>query len=508
MVYDREIKRLRHCEYKDFAILIDRKTKFEVFQKTFSEFGIPLSTEKESGLSDSDVILTFQSLVRLYEMQRDHIRDEHFRHAFFSVARSFLFRFSDQRLLDIDRDKAYENTDILVKINRVIENKKNHPLSEILSSLIDSFDFFENLLLIGNIEENRRKIQGLIDIAQSLEQIGYGINEFVEYFDDLANFDVSLSVPASKSVDDCVRLMSIHKSKGLEFPIIYFAGNTNRFNEESFTSSFLADSTFGIILPIIDQFEANNIYHYLVKQKEHRATISEQVRLLYVALTRTKEKMIVLLPESNPDEPDIYHLDSASSFFDFFRYSRTEEDIIKKVSLNGIKKEPKDRKSQDLQVILKKNGIRFTSIQHVRASKQSLGKVDRKVLDFGSRLHAILEIVDFRTKDLSFVRDQSQQKMVKKILDLPLFESLETCQIFKEYEFIDQERNTRGIIDLLLVFPTYTTIIDYKLKNLDDDAYNVQLQTYANYVKKAFSRDTRCYLLSVLTGEMKKVELQ
>jgi len=506
-VFDKDKNETGHVDFKDFAILIDRKTKFEIFQKVFSDYGIPLKVEKDADLSDSDVILTFQNLVRLFNQTSQNLFDETFRHSFMSVARSFLFQWSDEDIYDVLQTKKYERTDILTKMKNVVTSKKSYPLSEILASLIDEFSFFEKTIEVGNVAENRHKIQGLIELSTSLEKIGYGIKEFVDYFDDLSNYEITLAVPNQEVVENCVRLMSIHKSKGLEFPIIYYSGLGSRFNDQNMKSSFLADSRYGIILPIIDEMEASNLYHYLIKINERKAELSEQIRLLYVALTRAKEKMICLYQVPPKEKAPLISVDGVSCFADLIRFVKAEQTYGRNVELKGIKTQSHSEKTLDLQVILKQNTVVSTRILPKRASKTSSEKVDRRLLDFGTRIHALLELVDFQNPNLSFVTNIHERALVEKALNAPIFKTLQGAQIFKEYQFIDLENRVNGIIDLLILFEERCLIVDYKLKNLDDEAYHEQLTIYRNFVQRTFKRPVECYLLSVVTGEVKEVKI-
>ncbi len=507
-VFDKDKNLPGYAEFKDFAILIDRKTKFEIFQKVFSEYGIPLKVEKDADLSDSDVILTFQNLVRLFFLTSQNIFDETFRHSFTSVARSFLFQWTDQKIYDVLKSKTFEDNDIVTKMRTVATSKKSYPLSEILFSLVHDFQFFEKTIEVGNVAENRHKIQGLIELSSSLEEIGYGIKEFVEYFDDLSNYDITLAVPNQEVVDNCVRLMSIHKSKGLEFPIIYYSGLGSRFNDQNMKSSFLADSRYGIILPVIDEMEASNLYHYLIKINERKAELSEQIRLFYVALTRAKEKMICLYQIPQNEKVPLISVEGVTCFSDFIRYVGAVKTYGCNVELTGIKTNIFSETVKDLQVILKKNVVVSTLIVRKRASKTTAVKVDQKLLDFGTRMHALLEIIDLKNPDTSFITDAGEKALVEKTLKSSIFQKLKSAEIFKEYQFIDSENHVDGIIDLLLVFEDRCLIVDYKLKNLDDEAYREQLVVYQHFVERTFSRPTQCYLLSVLTGEVKEVNLK
>ena len=88
--------------------------------------------------------------------------------------------------------------------------------------------------------------------------------------------------------------MTIHKSKGLEYNICYYAGLYNKFNIRDLRDSFMYDKKYGIITPVFNKGLGDTIYKILIKEDYIKEEISEKIRLFYVALTRAKEKMILL----------------------------------------------------------------------------------------------------------------------------------------------------------------------------------------------------------------------
>ena len=108
------------------------------------------------------------------------------------------------------------------------------------------------------------------------------------------NFEIKL--PMSRPDTNSVKIMTIHTSKGLEYPICYFAGFTKKFNDSDFKETVFYDRNYGLVLPDIIK-DQDLITKTLSLQAVQLADIGEKIRLLYVALTRAREKMILLLPE-------------------------------------------------------------------------------------------------------------------------------------------------------------------------------------------------------------------
>ena len=116
----------------------------------------------------------------------------------------------------------------------------------------------------------------------------------------------------NKEISNSVKIMTIHKSKGLEFPICYYTGLNNKFNTSDLKQRFIYDNKLGFITPTIkDNGLLNTIYHTLYKEDYLKEDISERIRLFYVALTRAKEKMILIttFKEEDISEEEIVSLD-------------------------------------------------------------------------------------------------------------------------------------------------------------------------------------------------------
>ena len=125
------------------------------------------------------------------------------------------------------------------------------------------------------------------------------------------------------------------------------------------------------------------------------------------------------------------------------------------------------------------------------------------------QLHRLLELVDFKKKDTSFIEDKADRKLIDDVLNLPLFEDVNSYSIYKEYEYFDEINNTNGIIDLLLVKEKNALIIDYKTTSFDDINYDNQLKTYRRNISKIFKIDEeniKMYLLSITRCKIRKVE--
>ena len=292
--------------------------------------------------------------------------------------------------------------------------------------------------------------------------------------------------------------MNMHKSKGLEFKIVYYSGLNVTFFDPDAKSDFYLSDKYGLIYP---SFRLSKTQLYtLAHQYDKRFDISEKIRLFYVGLTRAKEKMIILKPENakaNPIEfmsklgDIIYPFDgefpSCSCLDDESLRLNYKENGVEPVKLECI--------DIDIELLKKEN--------NKKASKDLSFSATSELLKYGERLHQYLQFIDFINPDLSLISSTYERKKIDKFLSSPLIKELKNPLIFKEYEYIEDDISR--IIDCLIIDGDKAYIIDYKLKNIDDEAYNHQLKTYYDYVLKTFKLNTSCYLYSILDEVYKEL---
>ena len=299
---------LRSCTYKDFAILIRKRSHFDIYQKLFLDNGIPLNNEIETGFHDIDAILTLQSLVRLIAFFLGQTK-ENVWHLYFSVARSYLFGkregYDDDRIYRTIQDKElWEKDTILLKVKEFIAKEKNKAFSRIFLDLMDEFGVVRNLPYLGDVSNNTSKIESYYQLLVNQENAGEGLKDFVDLFKDIDKYQIAVSASSVTSLEDAVSLMTIHQSKGLEFKIVYMplcdngmASGSNRSKPD-----YVFSRDYGLLLPNYAFNEPIDTFLktlYLENEGSKNGEISEHVRLFYVALTRPKETLYIVGKKSD-----------------------------------------------------------------------------------------------------------------------------------------------------------------------------------------------------------------
>lgn len=497
---------LRPCRFSDFTIIIDRSKDFENYKTVFTKYHIPLFVYSDEEVTTSDVVNVMKNLLRMVNLSLlGNYADGEYKHAFLSVGRSFLCEDSDDYLYKTITNNKVKESPLALKIELLKEQLKNKTLEEIVMSLVESFDIYHQIFKLGDYSANAHKIESLINLAKSMDDIGMTLNDFVSYFDDIAKYEIKIGLSPTIDIDDSVKLMTIHKSKGLEFPICYFPGLFRSFNREDTKSTFLVSSKYGVILPPY-QGEFISLIKHLAKIDENKNDFEEKLRLFYVALTRVKENAI-LVDYADEEEGTPLDLSLAKSFHSFLQFVDIRKEMISEYKPHEISLVDSTKKNQVVESSLIINSLTMNK-EKIEVKRPSMIKVeqsDNTYLNLGTEIHYLLEIVDYETKDTSFILDNNIKRCVDRVLNDELFFDVKNTDLRHEFEFFDEESGVNGVIDCLIIRKNRIDIVDFKLKNIDKKEYIEQINSYRNYIRKLTALPIKAYLLAVTTGEKEEI---
>ena len=521
IIFDKDTKVLRPVEYRDFVILLDKSKDFDLYKKVFQYLQIPLSILKDESLIEQDDLLVIRNLLRFIICIKEKRYDLEFRYTFTSICRSFLWRKTDDEIYQYFCNNSFLESDLYLKCLSLVPLLDSMNLSSFFYRLLEEFQYDQKLWEIGDVKKGRIREEYLYQFCQNYEQLGFSIYDFVDYLNDIYEDDYDLRFQANVSGMNSCQIMTIHKSKGLEFPICYFAGFSSRFNLNELKERILFDSTYGIVIPKVDGSYKDTILKTLIKKKTRKEEISERIRLLYVAFTRAKEKIIVVMPEvEEVEEVSIvptYVKEEYLSFLDIMKsiYSVLLP-YVKKSDVVGTKDYLKQiQQNQTLEKVedgfnVEEINLPITYLENHHYSKEKMAlatKEEVEMMKFGTKMHEILEEIDFSNYQLDDydISDYMKKKLysflnsdfVKKIISYPMY---------KEYEFVleDNQSLSHGIIDLL-IDGEEVLIVDYKLKNIDDKDYDKQLNGYRDYIKTKTNKVVRCFLYSLMEEKYREV---
>lgn len=513
-VLDKETKESRNVEYKDFVILISKSKDFDAYRKVFNYFQIPLSSNKNDEIVDDYDIKLLHNALKLVISNKYDSFDTKEKYAFISLLRSYLYSYSDEEIFNMFLKDNYNECELYDIISDIRTRKTVMTIKEIICELDERLGIVSKANKIGDVKKVLVHVEYLCNLAASLSDLGYYLEDYVNYLDEVFDNDLKIEYQNKLStVSNSVQIMTIHKSKGLEFGICYFPSLYSRFNMEDLRKPFVFDNDLGIILPHVSYGKKDTILKKLYTLKEKEAILSEEVRVLYVAITRAKEKIIFIDKFSEENE------DSFNSFKDFLYHyfsnsnktiisdSEIEEytsqnNVINKVDITKLEKKGTKLVVNEIKYEKKRDEKRSFS----KSIKQIITKEVKDKLDFGTMIHEALERVDFTQKDLSIIDiDDRYKPYIEKFLNCDLLKNINDAKIYKEYEFYDQENNINGSIDLMLEYNDKIDIIDYKLKNINDEAYYKQLNGYRNYIQRKTQKKVYIYLYSIFDKRYKEL---
>ena len=525
-IYDKDSKSLRDCTYSDFVILLDRAKDFDLYKKIFEYKNIPLSINKEEKVNDEIILMVLKNLlVSLVKISNNELDDD-FIHAFVSILRSFVFEYTDEEIFELYLNNSFKEDKVFKELKDI--NINSNTTKEIINILLDRFNIIDKLIKIGDINNNLIIIEYLLNYLDTKEEIGLSIEDISLYLDDILEKKYEIKFSSNKESSNSVRIMTIHKSKGLEYNICYYAGLYKEFNISDIKDNFLFDKKYGIVTPYYKDGVGDTIYKPLIKENYLKEEISEKIRLFYVALTRAKEKMI-LLCDLNGEETenkndsgvieDIVRL-RYRSFSDIImsiqdelsEYVTNIEDIDMSSDYKLIKNYNfKDYiSSNDIKLDIKELEIDNEVLKNKSYSKKSNKLItleEKDNMEYGTKVHSIFEMLDFNNPNLDNIDNNIKDK-INNFLESDLLKNINEGNIFKEYEFIYEKDNTisHGIIDLMIEYSDHIDVIDYKLKNIDDENYINQLKGYKEFIENKTNKKVNLYLYSIIDNRFTNIE--
>ena len=311
MVFDKE-QGYRKITPKDIIILLRATTNIApIYEKELADLNLPVFSDSSSQYLDT---MEIQIIVSILKIINNPIQDI----PLVTVLRSPIFAFTDNDLISIRlTDKScsfYEsmikarlvvNEQLNSKIDNVIyylekwkQEEKYLPLDELIWQIYIDTNLINIVGLMPNGAIRQANLKMLFEKAKQFENASFkGLFNFINFIDRLKNNNGDLS--SAKLIgenENVIRIMSIHKSKGLEFPVVFLCGTGKGFNMRDLNEDILLHQDMGIGPKLIDferRIEYDTLAKEAIKLKIKLETLSEEQRILYVALTRAKEKLII-----------------------------------------------------------------------------------------------------------------------------------------------------------------------------------------------------------------------
>ena len=312
-IYDRKKETFRDIAYKDISILLrSTKDKASIYEQALINLDIPVFSDSNQEYLDSIEIQTIMSVLKIIDNPMQDI-------PLVTVLRSNIGKFTDNELVQIRLSDKYDNfyncmqkakVDVNSQLKEKIEKFLNQistwrkeqeylALDELIWKIYSDTGYYNYVGLMPNGNLRQANLKMLFERAKKYETASFkGLYNFINFIEKLKINSGDLS--SAKIIgenDDVIRIMSIHKSKGLEFPIVFLVNTNKQFNEQDIRKNpVLLHQELGIGAKYINynaQVQYDTLTREAIKNVIRNENISEEMRILYVALTRAKEKLII-----------------------------------------------------------------------------------------------------------------------------------------------------------------------------------------------------------------------
>ncbi len=325
-IWDKEKECYRPAEYGDMVILLRSISGWtESFINVLTQEGIPAYAETGSGYFDTVEVETILSMLAVIDNPMQDIplaavlrspiggvTDEELAWMMAEEKKSArkgqdrgIYQAFCRKLGEIEDIVGVENKQLLEKLkhfNQLLQNLRFAssylPIHELLFLVYEKTGYYDYAASMPAGETRKANLDMLVEKASAYEKTSYkGLFQFIRYIHKLKKYEMDFGeAQESGKQENRVRIMSIHKSKGLEFPIVFLAGMGKKFNKQDVRGRLLIDMDLGIGTDHLDleqRTQNSTLKKNVMKRKMDLDNLGEELRVLYVAMTRAKEKLIM-----------------------------------------------------------------------------------------------------------------------------------------------------------------------------------------------------------------------
>lgn len=313
LVWDRKREAYRPAHFGDCVILLRTMAGWaEVFSQVLIGMGIPAYSMSRTGYFSAVEVQTLLNFLQICDnpcqeipytavlaspivgctpQELAMIRCVDKEIPFYECAKHYLEQGKDELLCEKLKSFFVLYEDVCRKISYT-------PIHELIWYLVEKSGYGDYVSALPGGEQRIANLRMLVEKAIDYENTSYGgLFHFIRYIENLKKYDVDFGeVNISGENDDTVRIMSIHKSKGLEFPIVFVAGMNKRFNLMDLNGPVVMDADFGVASIYVDykqRVKVPSLMRNAFRRKLMKENLGEELRVLYVAMTRAKEKLIL-----------------------------------------------------------------------------------------------------------------------------------------------------------------------------------------------------------------------
>ena len=342
-VMEKSTGELRPVRYSDIVILLRTTSGWdEEFKKILEQQGIPVYITSKTGYFGALEVQELLQFLRVLDNPRQDI-------PLFGVMQSVFGGFTQEEIAQIRSggeghsrkrmtlyealkevaqsgrtmeegeetsagESAGEETELSQKADTFLQRIGHYrdltpftSIRDLLQRILDDYDYLNYVTALPAGSKRRANVEMLLTKASAFEKTSYfGLFHFIRYMEQLEKYDVDYGEADTLDENaDVVRIMSIHKSKGLEFPVVFVSGLSKRFNMQDANQSLIVDMDLGVAVDYVDsvrRIKNKTLRRAVLSAKMKEDNLAEELRVLYVALTRAREKLILTAVLDKADE--------------------------------------------------------------------------------------------------------------------------------------------------------------------------------------------------------------
>lgn len=328
-VMEKSTGELRLVRYSDMVILLRTTSGWdEEFKKILEQQGIPVYITSKTGYFGALEVQELLQFLRVLDNPRQDI-------PLFGVMQSVFGGFTQEEiaqirsggeghsrkrmtlyeaLKEVAQSGRTEDTELSIKANDFLQRIDHYrnltpytSIRDLLQRILDDYDYLNYVTALPTGSKRRANVEMLLTKASAFEKTSYfGLFHFIRYMEQLEKYDVDYGEADTLDENaDVVRIMSIHKSKGLEFPVVFVSGLSKRFNMQDANQSLIVDMDLGVAVDYVDsvrRIKNKTLRRAVLSAKMKEDNLAEELRVLYVALTRAREKLILTAVLDKADE--------------------------------------------------------------------------------------------------------------------------------------------------------------------------------------------------------------
>lgn len=496
-------------KWSDYCVLVRSHAVKDKLRYSFDKYGIPNSMVVKSGFYKS---VSIQEIIQFFKL----IQNPHDDLAFVTVATSSMFKmnFESLSLIRIEnKNQSYFscfealNHDFIYHYQKVCNEYHAKGLLAACQSMLEINDFYFHLSV-----QEKTNLDLFIDRLFDFEsKHGPSLIQYLDFLSTIEEQPSSEAISAS-SLDDVVRIMTVHQSKGLQFPVVFFWSTFGTRIMDNIEKCMI-DPSLGLGLQHVSmpyRIKRPTLQRLALEYRNSIEEFEENIRLLYVATTRPQKKLILVdqVKENYTTSPvNLALLFAKKGFTDlllsgmetFDHYHR-----ILPVIVVPHKTTPQQSQDKFFQPILRYHKqIKDTSlIAPSSLEESSIGPLNLsgyRATDRGTQLHELVEKLPpapWSEPQIRKCAPDLYRTDVQRLLRLgrdPFFVSLQKQDVHKEFSFILRENGTitHGFMDFVAVSDNVVTVIDFKSdRHVDEqilvERYHSQVAAYVHALHKLY----------------------